>query len=223
MPPASELRMRRNEVNRCREVLGWSWATLGLRLELTPAMAHAIDKCRREVTDADMEWLQQLAQAVTLLPRPRDQRRGAGRLAGWNEARQAPTAEQEAADMALRDEVIGQVVELYATSDEIGEAGEGGPGARHALGELMRRLGWLDETRARLQARAAAEEAVRQAQAVPETLGTLDSVDDAGGGEEAAGDAVEAAAETSDGEDESEAEPPAPRRVPFAATEPAAG
>jgi hypothetical protein len=68
--PLVETKDRRDEIQRCIEIIGWGWGRLGDRLEVKLPTAYAIKNCKRPVADSDLRWLQALADAVVALPRP---------------------------------------------------------------------------------------------------------------------------------------------------------
>lgn len=66
----SETKQRRDELVRCKDIIGWSWLTVGQRLALNSSQAFALKACKREISDADLDWMRDLADAVAARPRP---------------------------------------------------------------------------------------------------------------------------------------------------------
>lgn len=64
---------RRNEIQRCIEIIGWSWGKLGDRIDLKLPSVYAVKNCKRTIPDSDLRWLQDLADAVMAHPRPAPQ------------------------------------------------------------------------------------------------------------------------------------------------------
>lgn len=71
--PLVETKDRRDEMQRCIEIIGWSWGKLGERLGHKLPTAYHIKQCKRGVADSDIRWLQALADAHIALPRPAEQ------------------------------------------------------------------------------------------------------------------------------------------------------
>lgn len=66
----SETKQRRDELVRCKDIIGWSWLTVGQRLALNSSQAFALKACKREISDVDLDWMRDLADAVAARPRP---------------------------------------------------------------------------------------------------------------------------------------------------------
>ena len=179
MAEPSELRRDRDEIQRCLTALGWSWATLSERVGITVAAGQSVRTLKRGLPLSDIEWLQRLAEAMRLMPRPEP---AGGRRAPASVADGATETEEQA--MAVHDQVVEAIVELYAGSDELGD---GAPGARHVLGQLADRMGCLDDVRARLRARVEAEWAAEKAAATPAAIEPPAEEIEAGGGTVEAG------------------------------------
>lgn len=68
--PLAETKDRRNEVQRCIDIVGWSWSKLADRLGIKFATSLAIKNCKRPIADSDLRWLQELADVMIAHPRP---------------------------------------------------------------------------------------------------------------------------------------------------------
>lgn len=68
--PLTVTKDRRDEVQRCIEIIGWSWGKLGDRLSIKLPSALGIKNCKRPIADSDLRWLQDLADVMLSHPRP---------------------------------------------------------------------------------------------------------------------------------------------------------
>jgi hypothetical protein len=118
---------RAAEADALRRMIGWEWPQVCKRLRISYQAAGALRNGKGEISDVDLDYLRRMARAVEAVPRGED-------------------------DMAVKESVLAAALEVYAESYALGEDGAG---ARHAVGELLAKVGWLDEARARLAAVAA--------------------------------------------------------------------
>jgi hypothetical protein len=118
---------RAAEADALRRAIGWEWPQVCKRLRISYQAAGALRNGNGEISDVDLDYLRRMARAVEAVPRGAD-------------------------DMAVKESVLAAALEVYAESYALGEDGAG---ARHAVGELLAKVGWLDEARARLAAVAA--------------------------------------------------------------------
>ena len=58
----------RDELLRCKEIIGWSWQGLGDQLGLTPAQVFSVKASHRDVPPSDVAWVQAVAAAVEGVP-----------------------------------------------------------------------------------------------------------------------------------------------------------
>ena len=68
--PLVQMAERRDELQRCLEVIGWSWQKWADRTGVKLPNALAQKACKRAVFDSDIRWVQMLAAAVASYPRP---------------------------------------------------------------------------------------------------------------------------------------------------------
>jgi hypothetical protein len=195
---------RRNEVQRCIEVIGWSWMKLADRLGVKAPTALAIKNCKRPIADSDLRWLQALADAVTALPRPAEVNdpepvQGAPIVQGGmsvatsdlNPAMdQAPSVSHDmpAGDMVarIREElaeqqavaIVSTITNLYMHAvPGVGPDAlnqDNVAGARWALSEMANALGVLDLVQDQLRSFQASA-----AQASPMPVGAIGGVSEA--------------------------------------------
>ena len=145
---------RLNEVRRTKDIIGWTWKTVGERLGLTFSQSQALQTGKRTVADSDLEWLQELARLVASLPRPPvsgmpETATTTGSVTLDVLTRAESAAEQRGA-VTMRDEVIRSIADQYAAIETQGLNEDQLAGAKHALASLATSLGILGAVRALL-------------------------------------------------------------------------
>ena len=150
---------RLNEIRRTKDIIGWSWKTVGERLGLTFSQSQALQTGKRAVADSDLEWLQQLAELVASLPRPP--------VVGMPEPAPMSASDERAAEQRgrtmMRDEVVRSIADQYAAIEDQGLNEDQLAGAKHGLALVATSLGLLDAVRAVVESRKAAVPKVAEA------------------------------------------------------------
>ena len=172
MAVLTETGQRRVEVERCKDVIGWSWLKLGERLDLTPSQALAIKSGKRPIADSDLDWLQALAEAVDALPRPGPSdsvvappaamvRQGVAAMPGaavaattWGDVAVLPGPEELSEVMTL-DAAASIVAGMYLGLENAGLTADQREGAQWAIGELAQQFGVTDRVMAQIRRRPA--------------------------------------------------------------------
>jgi hypothetical protein len=164
--PLVVLSERRDELVRCTTIIGWSWAKVAERLDLTMAGAMTIKNCKTGVSDSDLRWLQELANAVEHLPRPKiendDDNPELARLsvpvqmAGFVPTSEAQNAAEKAAVITLeaeRDRTAKVLADVYLSAADLeGLSVEEQNAARWAIGQAAAAIGVLPQVQALIRA-----------------------------------------------------------------------
>lgn len=143
----SVLKQRRDEIVRCKDVIGWSWITVGQRLGLTSAAAFGLKNCKRPISDQDLSWLQTVAAAVDALPRPDPieevPMRVSGGVAMERGDRDAPNPASEFPGFDPIPTEFAETVlaQMYVGLGNAGLTAEQREGASWAISELAAQLG----------------------------------------------------------------------------------
>lgn len=157
-PPQHDLTTmegRLNEVRRTKDIIGWTWKTVGDRLGLTFTQSQALQTGKRAVADSDLEWMQELAKLVASLPRPP--------VVGMPEPTMtaipadvlsaAETAAESRGRTMMRGEVIRSIADRYVALETEGLNADQLEGAKHAMAQLAMTLGVLPAVRELIEAR----------------------------------------------------------------------
>lgn len=175
---------RMDEIQRCIDIIGWSWAKLAERVGMKYGEVLQVKKCKRDLADSDIVWLQDLATAFAAIPRPvviarseatEEQamahipatlapiERPLGLAPLRQEGRPGLTLAGQAAGLTdggvsvMRDAAIVAIIDQYLAVDAIPDYSDEERGAaKGALAAVLAALGWLDDGKRLLAARQAA-------------------------------------------------------------------
>jgi hypothetical protein len=164
--PLVAVHERRDELVRCTAIIGWSWAKVAERLDLTLPGALTIKNCKKGIADSDLRWLQELANAIEHLPRPKIQNDDDNpelarlsvpvQMAGYMPESEAQKAAENAVVITLeaeRDRTAKVLANVYmAAADLEGATMEQQSAARWAIAESAAALGLLPQVQALIRA-----------------------------------------------------------------------
>lgn len=157
-----EMSRRRDEVVRCKEILGWSWDMVAQRFGQKLAWGLRIKTCKETLPDSDLEWLQDLAATVAAFPTRAAYAERAQAAQQQVTAREEPLVMQDTAatpapsengePLVSRDQaVIDSLVLVYIEAAQADTTPEV-TAARWALGRVALELGLLDVVKERIAA-----------------------------------------------------------------------
>ena len=158
----------RNEVERLKNVIGWSWQMVGERLGMTSGQMFAFKALKSDLAAADLDWLRCLADAVAALPRP-DTGVSAAAAVAHGEAgamvsmHGAVAGGGQASDVATAalhgGTAVAVLADLYVGLADTNLTEEQREGAAWAIGQVAERQGLAQEVSERIGLlRAQAEE-----------------------------------------------------------------
>lgn len=163
---------QRDEVQRLKDLIGWSWQMLAVQLGWTPSQMDSFKKCKFPIDDTRAGWLAHLAQLH--LDNPRPNAPGTPAQAEIQETAMSPhllsRGEPDSLGRSMVAATIAEAYEDLRENDALSEFERGA--ARWALGDLAARLNVKDLVIAQLR-RVAEPPAAQEVVPRPPPWGSL--------------------------------------------------